>query len=254
MLFESYFDESGSDDNSPVLCVAGYVFSNDQAKHLDREWRGVLEAHALRYFRMSECAHGSGIFRDMSKDERTTVATKMIQIIKRRAERGFAVTVDEAEYRMVTSAAPPSSKPLFGDAYSWCVHACIAGVGSWINYHRVSVTTSFFFESGHKSQTAANRTMNLLFDSPLAKAQYGYVTHSFIEKTSFSPIQAADILAWQWAKDYKRRLQGKSRRMDLEELLKAPHWTLHWSSDMLKNFQSMFAPAAWLDVAFRSAF
>ena len=42
VMVEVYFDESGTHDGSPVMCIAGYVFSADQALHLDREWSSVL--------------------------------------------------------------------------------------------------------------------------------------------------------------------------------------------------------------------
>ncbi|MES1158856.1 MAG: hypothetical protein ABUL42_03075, partial [Terricaulis silvestris] len=35
---QAYMDESGTDDESPVLCVAGYVFRKKKAKQFCRRW------------------------------------------------------------------------------------------------------------------------------------------------------------------------------------------------------------------------
>ena len=40
-LFEAHFDESGSHDGPPVLCVAGYLYDKEAALDLDSEWKAV---------------------------------------------------------------------------------------------------------------------------------------------------------------------------------------------------------------------
>src|ERR1700686_2693669 len=63
-LVEAYFDESGTHQGSPIMCVAGYLFSPEQCKRFSEEWSAVLKEYGLPYFRMSECAHGTGVFSD----------------------------------------------------------------------------------------------------------------------------------------------------------------------------------------------
>ena len=60
LLVETYFDESGTHEGSPVMCVAGYILTKRNAIELAREWNEVLNwaelPHPLPYFHMSECA------------------------------------------------------------------------------------------------------------------------------------------------------------------------------------------------------
>jgi hypothetical protein len=65
-LVEAYFDESGTQRDSPIMCVAGYLFSPEQCRKFDEEWAEVLREFELPYFRMSECAHATRAFRGRS--------------------------------------------------------------------------------------------------------------------------------------------------------------------------------------------
>ena len=89
-----------------MLCVAGYIITQEQAVHLNREWRDALARFGLSMFRMTDCAQGVGEFKTLSKPQRIEVEKRMIGIIKRRAERGFAFTVNEKQYaeRIVSQA------------------------------------------------------------------------------------------------------------------------------------------------------
>ena len=63
--FDAYFDESGTHEGAHVLCVAGYVIEREEVRKFIKEWNKELQRYDLPYFRMSECAHRSGAFKDM---------------------------------------------------------------------------------------------------------------------------------------------------------------------------------------------
>ena len=67
MMMEAYFDESGTHDSSPVMCVAGYLFSAEQAARLDLEWADVLDRYKLSHFHAADCAHGVGEFKNLDR-------------------------------------------------------------------------------------------------------------------------------------------------------------------------------------------
>jgi hypothetical protein len=47
--------------------------------------------------------------------------------------------------------------------------------------------------------------MTQLFDDPGLKDKYRYAGHNFIDKKKAPGCQAADILAWQWYTQRKRK-------------------------------------------------
>src|SRR6516165_10783926 len=61
--------------------------------------------------------------------------------------------------------------------------------------------------------------------SPELQTSYRYKAHAFVDKADIRPIQAADLLAWQWYKSATRLAKGILKpRGDLITLLEG---TLH---------------------------
>jgi hypothetical protein len=202
--------------------------------HLERGWRLVLSEYGLPFFHMSECAHGTGVFKSLTRTQRIDVEKKMIGIIKRRVEKGFAVTIDEACYRSVMGDYASGN---LGGAYSWCLNSCLHAVTHWAETYNISGKVNYQFESGHSSQQEANRIMNNLFSIPAAREKHRYLSHGFADKKEVCGLQAADLLAWQWATDYKRKLARKPRRDDLSNLLEKRHSAMHWAENNIQDLR-----------------
>jgi hypothetical protein len=240
-LVEVYFDESGTHGDSPVMCVAGYLFTKDQCRKLDQEWLAVLEKHHLPHFHMMSCAHGTGVFKGRSKDERIEVETSMINIIKRRAERGIAATITESEYLRVV---PKAHRDIAGSAYTWCIHMCLQGVAEWLEKYQPSSLVSYFFESGHRHQKEANDTLTNVFMVPQLRAKYCYASHTFATKIPdppgnpcVRPLQAADLLAWQVRKFKSDR--KRPPKMDFMSLVESPHYFFEGSGRRLEEISAV---------------
>jgi hypothetical protein len=105
-LLEAYFDESGSHEGAPVLCVAGYLFERTKREQLDLLWKSVLDRYQLPFFHMVDCAHGNSPFNKLTKEERIAVESEMIAIIREHASFGFAVAVVEKEYNELFQKTP----------------------------------------------------------------------------------------------------------------------------------------------------
>jgi len=97
-MVEAYFDESGSHENSPVLCVAGYIIEKDACIQLDAEWKRVLDSYGLPYFRMSSCAHGTKPLDALSSEQRIAVEKEVIAIMRQHVAYGIAVTVQPKSF------------------------------------------------------------------------------------------------------------------------------------------------------------
>jgi hypothetical protein len=55
-VMEAYFDESGTHEGSPFVCVAGYLFEKGIANALDVSWRAMLQEKSLLFF-VCQIAH-----------------------------------------------------------------------------------------------------------------------------------------------------------------------------------------------------
>lgn len=227
-MIEAYFDESGSHDDSPLLCVAGYVLTDERARRLSNEWNEVLKDFALPYFRMSQCAHGKGPFEQLRRGQCIDVSSRMIAAIRRNVTCGFAVTLIPTQFETILRGL------LAWSAYSFCAHGVLSGVQSLLEDSHYKGDVSFFFESGHRDAREADSLMREL--EKLPSLNYGSYSHTFVPKAKAIPLQAADLLAWQWFTDKKHQLAGAQRRKDCANLLSAPHNVLHVGEEELKRF------------------
>jgi hypothetical protein len=241
-LVEAYFDESGSHDDSPVLCVAGYIMEAEEAKRFGSEWRAVLEPHGLSAFHMVDCAHGNEEFADIPKPTRIEIATQCIALVNRYAWAGLGASISAAEY-----AELMPEHPNLGGAYNFLLWNCLFGVRHWLDVTKWEHDVAYFFEAGHKHQGEANRIMDLAFRDPAARAQLHHAGHAFVDKKKSPAIQAADLFAWQLATDHKRRMRDLGRRKDFEALLASPfHKAIHIDADrILETVEIMRAQGAW---------
>ena len=244
-LVEVYFDESGSHDGSPVLCVAGYIIESENAKILTDEWNEVLAAKALTHFHMIDCAHGVGEFSVLSKAERIEVAKNLIEIIKARVVRGLGAMVVSDQY----NALMPHHQNM-GSAYNYCIWHCREGVRLWADEVQFNGDVAYFFESGHKSQSEANRIMHLSFKRKGAGCPFRYLSHTFVDKKKFPGVQAADLLAWQMFTDWKHGAVGTPRRKDFAYLIEGHnHRVVLIDADrILYHVNQMIEQKAWDDV------
>ncbi|HEX3431651.1 MAG TPA: hypothetical protein VHT03_12270 [Rhizomicrobium sp.] len=229
VLVESYFDESlgiakrrdpdGTVRDIPILCVAGYLMESEQSKLLSQEWRAVLDKYGLAYFHMVDCAHGNGVFAGLTKPQRIHVAAQMIGIIKKRTIAGFAIATNVQQF---TEFMP--QHPLIGTAYTFCVTLATAAIRQWVRATNYQGDVAYFFEAGHQSQPEADQIMGRLFNTPNLKIASRYVRHAFVEKARSAPVQAADLLAWQFYTDGRRQVEGHTvHRKDFESLIEHKH-------------------------------
>ena len=238
VFIQSFFDESY--DNN-LLCVAGYSFTSRGARLLDEEWRKMLiRYNKLPFFRMSLCNARKPPFDKLSEQECIDVATEAMDLIKKYALCGYAITVDKKVFykRMIKNK-------YFGTPYEFCSWIGLIGCRSEIAKMNVQYSgMSFIFEAGFQDEPAANRMMNRMFKEPEMRKKYGYKGHYFLDKAESRPTQAADLLSWQWYKDSTRRAKGLNKpRGDLSYLVngRVPHHVIHIEDDKILEIAGYLA-------------
>jgi hypothetical protein len=215
-----YFDESGDLDMPPgIFCVSGYFVAVEAAKLMDTEWGKVLEKHKLPYFHMVDCAHGTGVFKDLPKEERVEVVKELIALIKLFTLEGFSIFATASAFHAIDDAQ---------DIYSYCASSCASALQMFLKMGRVQGDIAYFFEQGHKSKGKA-------YTNIAQKVKRSADTLTFAPKEDIRLLQAADLLAWQstkYAKDWlypTRRGEKPTRepRKDFQSLMEHDHSFMH---------------------------
>lgn len=240
-ICEVYVDESGTDDGSPVMCLAGHVYTSDGAKAMASAWREVLQEYNLPFFHMVDCAHGVDPFDKLTRQECIDVATKMIALIRGHSEYGFATSVKEQEYK---SLVPMELQKAIGSPYTFCIRQCLGLVKNWAKRADFNGKIAYFFESGHDKQGEADRILKEDFKAPVLVQNFHYAAHTFADKKGVLPLQAADLLAWQWFTQCKRPSHLPMRK-DLEALIRPQDMVIDYSAEMIIGLSEfLYARAA----------
>lgn len=209
-------DESGTHDGSPGMCVAGYIFRKDAALAFNEELAAVLQFHRLPFFHMVDCAHGAEHFAGRAKDECIEVEKKVIALVKKHSERGFAAGIIEAEYNQTSLEEKHGLT-----AYAFCWRYCLDLIRAWADAEATKDDIAYFMEAGHRDQSVVEKFFRDLASKPKARRRFRYVAHTFADKEKVLPLQAADLLAWQTFTFIRRGLGGNGvRRADLDALVR----------------------------------
>jgi hypothetical protein len=170
---------------------------------------------------MSSCAHGNAPFDSLDKSRRDKVAREAISLIRKYAELGIVTYLDEQEFKQ---KVPRQNE--IGGPYEFCVWNSFMGVRAWLDRTKYPGKVSYFFEAGDKSQRKANALLSRIFQHPELKDAYRLSNFGFVDKKQASACQAADLLAWQWNKEYENRIADKDSRKDFEALVNGKDYFL----------------------------
>ncbi|MEX0961112.1 MAG: hypothetical protein WDZ63_17680 [Burkholderiales bacterium] len=232
-LIETYHDESESDG---ILCVAGYLFHKEKAIAIDQKWKEVLDKHNLKFFHMSECAHGAKQFKDKTKEECIEIETVLIELIKAYAIQGYAVSFDLRYAYLLPSAKAQGLEII--SPYALCCYFCMLGARGWADKNNYDGEIAYFFENGHEHQSESEVIMKAVTSEDWGKERYRYAGHAFLPKDKARLLQCGDILAWQWRKNVKERASGNMKpRADLFSLLSLPHFTTHFNEETILSLR-----------------
>lgn len=232
-LAEAYFDESGTGDDSRFLCIAGYIFTKQKAEALSVEWRSMLDKYSLSYFRMVDCAHGAGEFSNLTVIMRDKVARQAIELTKKYASRGLAVSLDKVAFSHF------SKQYLWNTPYSLLAGQMLFGVRLWAEKSGHEGNVSYLFEAGADGAGDLVNAFGKIRADALLESEYRLGCVSFPKKRDLGaePLQCADLLAWHWNTHQKRIGRGlKTLRKDFDNLLQIPSGLNHYDEAALKAF------------------
>jgi hypothetical protein len=203
-MINSYFDESVR--NNELLCVAGFSFASEQAKKFIKEWKKLFPIG----LHMKEFAHGVGRYKGLySPEERDAMMRTAVKIINSRMTVGFAVSCNIKEMNLYS----PKWIHGFKSAYSLCCHWAVHAMLIALDDAGIKDRITYIFEAGNQHEYEAKTFFQSLVDVPHIKEQYRHLSDSFTPKSDAVPLQAADLLAYEWAKFYDETYTVRKRAM-----------------------------------------
>jgi hypothetical protein len=212
---EVYFDDSGTDGNSPVAVAACYVASKNQWDEFARNWDDVCQKEEFDHFHMAHFVAkpeaGHKPFCDWDKTKKDRVYKKLVSIINTRIKKPFAIAVPKIAFDPYVF--PEFKEQYAADHYTWAVKATLGLLANWRLEHKIEGPMQYVFDRGSLGEPQIKQVWD---DSSLygeLAERYGIASNGvmFQDKTIFKPLQAADILAWQMQNHMRRTVMvGKN--------------------------------------------
>ena len=208
-VLQAYIDESGREQQSQVFGVSGYAFYPGMAIKFVDAWKTLW---GERLFHMKDFVALQGDFRDMDRAEQSRLIKEAVKVINDHIRFGVCIScyIDE-----VRDFAPRWIRG-FGNAYSVCAHLVLCEMGL---IARTDESISYIFEDGHPGCKEADDFITATRRCYAFKKMYHYRSHAFVPKADALPLQAADMLAWEWTK-FKDETLDKGNR-ELRKSLRA---------------------------------
>jgi hypothetical protein len=204
-VLHAFFDASRRE--SGTFCVAGYAFAREQVKAFDKEWWKVFGKYGGCH--MKELAHRVGRFKGIEKAESDRLIKAAIKIITSRISFGVAVSCELPEIDVLL----PKWMQGFEHAYPVCCHLAMTVLGHQVIESGHDDEIAYFFETGDQYSGAAHRFMARTDDVLELKQSFRHRSHTFVDKGDALPLQAADVLAWEWTKYRDETVNRRIRKM-----------------------------------------
>ena len=212
MVLKAYFDASHRERKT--FCLAGYAFTKGQVRKFDKEWWELFGEYGGCH--MTDLTNQRKAFEGIGQKKGDRLIIEAVKIIKRRISYGVVMSCDLAE---LDPLLPKWVRGL-EHAYPVCCHLVMQKLGSFVS-EAGTQRIAYFFESGDNYEAAAHDFLKLMAGEPRVKEVYRHASHTFIPKPEALALQAADVLAWEWAKYMDETIARPIRpmRKSLRELM-----------------------------------
>lgn len=208
-----YCDDSGTDEESSVAVVAGYLSNVAQWEIFTKEWMAVLKDVGINRMRRADLENFQKEFKKWNPTRRTDLVIRLQQIIKRRTKTPVASMVIKEDFERFIH--DPLKKWACG-VYGFLAYTCLVGIGQWCSKssRQHCDPIQWVFETG----TEGERQVAQMFQATYADEVYRQRSRlggwSFLGKDT-APLQSADLLAYECFKYLSNQIVEPSKRRPL---------------------------------------
>lgn len=212
---EGYFDASGKQENADlVVSVAGLLATPHQWNKFSKAWikilddAGVPKANEVPVFHTTDFMARKGFYGDKSswtQEKRDSFYRKLIETIQGNILYPVGMSLYLDDYNKLLTEYPGGLK-IFGSAGNFVSVLCFWHCAQWANKMKYHDTISYVFDRGDKFRTEIHKGYEIMCKSAASRAFWHFKVGglTFENKEQFTPIQAADLVAWEFSKALKK--------------------------------------------------
>jgi hypothetical protein len=213
------------------LAVAGFISSEKDWIEFDKKWIERLKQDGVSCFHMVEFARLKGEFEGWDEERRKSLLADLMEIIQSTTYQQFGIEPFKDK------VPEDIRKEFYFNAYSLAARSCAANVSRWMREQNWQSSVEYVFEDGDLGK--GNLLENFKRDgypAPIFKPKKDIPTAQGGIIPGYSPLQAADFLAYEFFLSIKHkesgRLEDKPLRWAMGEFLNRD------SAENLRIFQA----------------
>jgi hypothetical protein len=224
----AYFDDSGTHASSEIVLVGGIFGSPNQMDLLSERWAKKLADPSpgkppLKRFHMTDCEAADGEFLGWSRTATDYLVHELGDIILKSGVWGFAAAIERRPYEELVIG---DLRRACGDAETFCYIECFNQVRKWAYEFTGDRKIAMIFDSRPPDKQIDVRKINEVYGQTKEfRSLPDFVSLDFLSSTKIVPLQAADMIAWEFYQDALDTLRGRKledgyRRKQIERLVK----------------------------------
>lgn len=231
-MLTAYFDESGSKDTL-LLTIAGYLSDERRWKRFEREWAKALKEHGAQYLHMKEFAQCKGEFKNWPEWKRRALMGQLTWIIKSNAQFRVGSIVPCEAFKTTVGSLDPNDTRL--SPFWLCFQSCLSTLVKYCQNQTISDDIALVFDVNNESSRHATGFFTSFKQSPNGNQ---LVSLSFADDKKVSPLQAADLLAYEFNKYHQGFVRKPLKMLDGTY----GSFTV-WTPEMLRQYASDLSAA-----------
>ena len=206
-MLRLYLDESNQEQVGSFT-VAGYVFDPLGARRLEEPWRQALDSARLPRFRMSEFENRQGPYAAWSDEYRHAFLNQLISIIHKTARFQVAVAVDLEAFEVLA----PSVQSMLPDLTPYTL-AVVTTLSDVAQATGGTEPIAYVLDQIPKGRTNVIDVFDFVLRDQRRgrRPAYNFTSLTSADSTLVPHLQAADMLAYESAKEAARAF-GRSVR------------------------------------------
>ncbi len=195
-MLHAYFDDSGNLGDGAVCVLAGYVSNPGKWAAFSGDWRSELDRLNVPHFKMGDAFHRAWPFNKMTKDDVGDLIQRLVEIINRHALLGLVTIFKNDDYNDIVKGNVPTD---MDDPYFFLFRNVVGQLVLEQRRLKVHERTDFYFDNQHKEPSIVKRMYDMCRSTtpPEMRTILGEEAN-FRDDEKTLPLQASDMLAWQF--------------------------------------------------------
>ena len=99
VVFGCYVDDSGTDEQSPLVTVGAWVLEKDSFIRFDGKWRRMLDAYQIESLHMNDFVRPNGKYIGMYQELKFALFAEAVKLINSRKEHSLSITITNSEFK-----------------------------------------------------------------------------------------------------------------------------------------------------------